>query len=138
MMVEPVTTAIAIVDKLLKGFKRLREVNQKIDNAELQNLIADLMMDMTDLKLQMVESIDENIRLRSRIDELTKSVDLRSKLRREKNYYILTEKVPGYDEGPFCLTCMDEDEKLISMHTYNTENGVSRSCIRCKGMKRYG
>ena len=67
------STAIATVQKL-------REVSEKIKDAETNNLIAGLHMALADLKMQFVTLQEENMRLRKELQQVREQTDFRSKV----------------------------------------------------------
>lgn len=52
---------------------RLREISKNIENAEFKNLLADLSLELADLKLNLAGVLDENAELKSRVRELEAS-----------------------------------------------------------------
>lgn len=66
-LLSSVSDAIAIV-------KKLKEVSDKIKNAELMNLLADLNLHLAEIKMQLAEVTTENVGLRASVRAL-ESVD---------------------------------------------------------------
>ena len=62
-MITSVSTAIAIA-------KRLKEISENIKDAEFKNLLADLSLELADMKLRLAGVVEENVKLRSKIQEL--------------------------------------------------------------------
>lgn len=100
------STAIATVQKL-------REVSEKIKDAETNNLIADLNMALADLKMQFVTLQEENMQLRKELQQAGAQKDFRSKVILKEGLYFLTKPVEGRPEGPYCPRCLDAEDKLI-------------------------
>ncbi len=100
------STAIATVQKL-------REVSEKIKDAETNNLIADLNIALADLKMQFVTLREENMQLRKELQQAREQMDFRSKVVLKEGLYFLTEPVEGRPEGPYCPNCLDAEDKLI-------------------------
>jgi len=107
---------MGVIDDVITGMKQLREIAQKVRDAELQGVIADLMLKIADLKTEMAELSEENLELRRQVDELTQKADIRSKVEFRNGMYYPTEPIQGYGEGPFCSLCLEEDGLLISLH----------------------
>lgn len=57
-IIASITSAIAIV-------KNLSKLSDKLKNAELNGLIADLSLEMSELKMRMSELVDENTQLKA-------------------------------------------------------------------------
>ena len=58
-----ITSAFAIL-------KSLREISDKLRNAEMKGLIADLTVDLAEVKMKLAESMEENLELRNKIRQL--------------------------------------------------------------------
>lgn len=120
------------IDRLIGGIKKLRELSQKLKNAEMHDLIADLMLQGAELKMKTAELQSENLELRRSMDELRQKVDIRSKVEFRDGLYYLAQPIHGYGEGPFGPTCFDEDGLLISLtKRFRTSYGIDlRSKVR--------
>ena len=118
---------MGIIDNVVSGAQKIREVTQKLHDADLQNTIADLMSNVVDLKLELAELREENKQLRQQRD-------IRSKVVFRDNLYYATEPIEGYGEGPFCPVCLDSKGLLINIQTTLRDDGrVWRlSCGHCK------
>jgi len=97
-----------IANVIVAGVKKVREVAQKVHDADLQAAIADLMVNASNLKTELADLRDENLQLRSQIEKLAKKADIRAKLMCRDGLYYLTKPVQGYSQGPFCPVCMDD------------------------------
>lgn len=102
---------ISSIGLIFKGLKTAKEVSDKINNAELTNIIADLMMNSADLKMEMVNLKSEN-------------QELIQKLSEKEKYNMVFEngiywdvKSDGKKDGPFCPTCWENKTKRISLHS---------------------
>jgi regulator of replication initiation timing len=49
---------------------RLREISEKIKNAELTNIIADLSLDLAELKMKLASVLEENTTLKQRLHDI--------------------------------------------------------------------
>jgi len=119
---EPVMDALGTVDRVIAVVKRLRELSQKLHDAELHSLIADLVSESADLKLKLAEMRSENLQLREKVDELEHKVDVRSKVELRDGFYYLTQSIQGYSEDPFCATCLDTEGILVTLRRTYTQN----------------
>src|SRR5262245_8970591 len=50
--------------------KRLKDINENIKNSEFSNLIADLSMELAEVKMRLAGVIEENVKLKEQIREL--------------------------------------------------------------------
>ena len=62
-IISSVSSAIAIV-------KKLKEVSDKIKDANFKNLLADLNLELAEIKTQVAEVMEENTRLKAKISSL--------------------------------------------------------------------
>jgi len=115
------------VGNVIAGMKKVSDIAQKLRDVELQGVIIDLSLGIIALKEEMAKLREENLHLQGKINEMEKKTDIRSKLVLRNSAYYLTEPVQGYSQGPFCMTCMDEDGLLMSVWN---KNGF-RHCGRC-------
>ncbi|MCL2645799.1 MAG: hypothetical protein FWD61_02205 [Phycisphaerales bacterium] len=118
-----------IADKVIDGIKLLRETTKKMQNAELQGQIADLMLASADMKLEMVELKAKILKVREENAELKRTNDLRANIEiREKNHVYLKSPILGYNQGPFCPICLEIDGKLINIW----ESSMGWCCPHCE------
>jgi hypothetical protein len=103
------------VNAVIAGVKKVREVAQKLHDAELQSAIADLLLNVADLKTEMADLREQNLHLRGEIEELRKKADVRAKVAYRDGLYYLSEPVQGYPDGPFCPVCVDDRGVLITL-----------------------
>lgn len=59
----PLKTALEIV-------KKLKEVSDKMHDAELKNLIGDLSLELADIKVKLADVTNENIDLKAKVKQL--------------------------------------------------------------------
>jgi len=102
------------VNVVVSGVKKVCEVSRKIHDAELQDAVAQLMLSTADLKIEIADAREENLRLRGKIQDLEKKNEIRAKAIYKSGHYYLREPIEGYSEGPFCPLCLDEDGLLIT------------------------
>jgi len=121
--------ALDSVNAIINGMKKVREVAQRIHDAELQSALADLMMSSADLKMEIVNLKSENVELREENSALKKKADIRAKMRVEDRVLFPTEEIPGYGSGPFCPICFEKDGHLITaIKNPNTGRWFCRNC----------
>lgn len=104
---------LAALGTVVETAKRLREISQKIKDAETKNLIADLNLNLADLKIQVADLQDENRRLRGELAAARVVADQRSRLKRQGNFYYLSNPAVGEIPGPYCTGCFDSRERLV-------------------------
>jgi hypothetical protein len=107
-MVEPLSTIATV----LATAKKLREVAQKVKDAEVKGLIADLSLQLSDLKGQVADLQDENLDLRRQLKAREDLSSLRAHMERRDDVYFLNGAA-GRDPGPYCPKCFEVDEKLV-------------------------
>lgn len=135
---------LEVIDKIIEGAKKAKDVAQRIRNAELQSTIADLMLNLADLKTEMADLRAENLTLRNKVQALEKQVDIRSKIVMKNDLYYLSESIPGYADGPFCTRCYDCSRQLVKMMgpgwqpgrkggigTFQAPDGTAWTCPEC-------
>jgi hypothetical protein len=62
-IISSITSAVAIV-------RKLKEVSDKIKDADFKNLLADLNLELAEIKMQLAGVMEENTRFKARISEL--------------------------------------------------------------------
>jgi len=137
------------LDRLITGLKTMRDVAQRMHDAELQSALADVTLDSAQLKADMATLREENATLREEVQKLRRVADLRSKVELRNGMYYLTERISGYAEGPFCTRCFDSDGKLITLMgpgwqpgikygpgTFRTDDGSGYTCPECVRLRR--
>lgn len=103
------------VDRIFAGLRKVRDVAQKIHDAELQNALAELTLDLAQLKSEMATVHEQNTVLRSEVAVLRQHAEIRSKTELRNGCYYLTAQVAGYSNGPFCTRCLDVDRNLVTL-----------------------
>lgn len=104
-----------VVNNVIEGLRKIREVSQRIQNAELQNLVADLMINAADLRIELAQAKEDNIKLREEIADIKRRRDLRSNIEYRGTLVYLKTLLPGYPDGPFCPCCLENEGKLHIM-----------------------
>jgi len=65
---------LAVLTSAITTAKKLKEISDKIKDADLRNLIGDLTLELAEIKTQLADMISENSRLNAKIRDL-ESVD---------------------------------------------------------------
>lgn len=111
-------TAVAVTFKTaLEAYKKVEEISKKSAHLDLQGAILDLRQALLDAKEKSIELEEEVQNLRAQIAASKKKTDVRTKLefRQEAYYFKEGESVDGYGPGPYCRTCMDVRNELVSV-----------------------
>jgi ribosomal protein L37E len=111
-LVSTVSTALTIVS-------RLKEISDKVRDAEFRNLVADLSIELAEVKLKVAGLLEENAKLRQQLNELdTTPADPCPRCR--KRTYVVTKSVPDKQFGELggirrtyaCSSCGFTEEKI--------------------------
>jgi hypothetical protein len=114
-----------VIDRLLTGLKNVRNVAQRLHDAELQSALAEVTLDSAQLKADMATVLEENARLRDEVQQLRKRADIRSKVEvRDNGLYYLAEPIAGYAKGPYCPRCLDATDRLVKLMGPGWPKGV--------------
>lgn len=116
--------------------QKLREVSNKIEDAETRNLIADLNLELADLKMQAAELQEEKAELQAQLRKMQEAEDLSGKIETRDGLYYLTERLPGKSEGPYCPSCFESDQNLIPVSELPTQLQTlgSYKCPSCSAV----
>lgn len=116
-LISTATTAIQLVS-------RLREINKNIANAEFANALADLSMELSELKIKAAGLLDENNELRRQLAQK------QNKRLTFKDFAYFSDE----GDGPFCPGCYDGQEKNIRLTKMSGPFTVfgSHACPNCK------
>jgi hypothetical protein len=101
--------------------KRLREMNEKVKNADFANLIADLNLEFADVKLKLAGVMERNLKLKERIRTL-EAIDADPCPKCRKRIYELESSRPDPTFGDMgairrtykCSGCGFSEQKLIT------------------------
>jgi hypothetical protein len=89
---------ITTIDTSIGLFKRLKELNKKLDNADFSMYIADLGLELANVKMSLTELIYENEKLKEQIKKLEEK-DKNGLIFKNNLYY------DNENKGPYCPTC---------------------------------
>lgn len=103
---------------------RLREISKNVENAEFSNALADLAIELSELKIKVASLLEENDQLKRQLEQ-RKAIVLEFK---DFAYY------SGSGDGPFCPGCYDGAMKTIRLTKLTDGFTVfgSHSCPACK------
>lgn len=112
---------------------RLKDISKNLQDAEFANLLADLRLELSEVKLKLADVMDENAKLKSEITRLKheKQVEVPDLVYRGYAYF------EPHDAGglPYCPGCYDGDNKRIrlkkTIHHLEKRSG-SHQCPVCK------
>ncbi len=132
-MIEVIDSALSIVNKLLKAHKSSQD-------ATLQRELLPLLDTLVQVKAQFVEEQKKNLELERQLRDAQERLRLRANVVFREGCYHLKEPVGGLSTGPFCLTCYEAEDRLITLAHPRVVDFASRRyriashyrCPRCK------
>ncbi|MBI3049559.1 MAG: hypothetical protein HYY76_14735 [Acidobacteria bacterium] len=89
------TEIIATVASAINIVSRLKAINDRIRDAEFQNVLADLNIELAEAKIQVAELLSENRDLKQRIRELEKADDEPCPKCRQRTWRVEDSKADG-------------------------------------------
>jgi regulator of replication initiation timing len=109
--------------EMVKGFKTLKDMT---DQVELKKFLAKLEVDLAETKSRMAGLIDENTKLKSKIQKL-QAVKDEKMLFKNNSYY------DGDGNGPYCTACYDSKNKKVRLadNTMDPEIFGDKICPVC-------
>jgi hypothetical protein len=124
--------ALTLVSKTIELTKGLRDIDHKIELAELRAKAADIYSAMADLKMALVDARDEIEDKNKEIVRLKKAFEFKGMIIERHN--VLYEERDGNPIGmPFCPRCMDVDGRFIKLTSLIT-TGKPSQCPQCKSI----
>ena len=121
------------IDAAIKTAKKLIEVNEAIENADVKMLIAELSVQLAEAKISIAELLDKNRGLQDEIESLKKKQD-------EELNFIDGVYFDNNGDGPFCPGCYDgkkQKHRLILVSaSQHRKMGVHR-CSVCNKFFTY-
>ena len=100
-------TVFTAVANSIQIVSRLREINKNVENAEFSNALADLGLELAQLKSELASVLDENTLLKA---QLATVQEPKPDLEYKAGAYFKNGV-----EGPFCSGCYDNNGKLVRM-----------------------
>jgi len=128
------TDILGTVTTVVSTVKKLGEITKKIQDAETNNTIADLSLGIAELKLQIVDLLEENRELKVQLAAAHEIFDVREKLEVRKNLYYFKAEVTDRPEGPYCPSCLDSKGKLVLMSDNPMRRHGRYLCSACHAM----
>jgi regulator of replication initiation timing len=92
---------------ILENARDALSLVQKLGNLELYK-------QLLDLNKELVDVVQENMTLHTRVKELEDSLSIKDALVFRDNHYWLPAP-EGEPDGPFCQVCWDVDRRLVRM-----------------------
>src|SRR5437899_2571928 len=104
---------IAAVTKAVDLVQQLRNITQKVKDAETQNLIADLLNSLADIKIQVAGLKEENLELRT---ELTSHQNRKSEANKFEHVgNVLYLRADAEHKQPYCPRCFQIDHREMTL-----------------------
>jgi hypothetical protein len=110
----PIGAALNGIKAAIDIAKAIRNSDISIEKAEMKFKIAELLEALADAKIYLADVKDIIEKKDSEISELKKAFEIKEKLIRKGNYYVL-ESDPEGNVNKYCLACWDHDRKLVSL-----------------------
>jgi hypothetical protein len=110
-----VADIVGYLGKAIEIAKKLREVGQKIKDAETQGLVADLNLALADLKMELANIKEENLALKQQVKQLSEKPDVRANIEVKDGLYYLKDPMPGRPIGPYCPRCLDVEDRIVPL-----------------------
>ena len=104
-MIAEIATALSVT-------KGLKDIGDRIKDAEFKNLLAELQMALADIKVKCADLEEENLRLKGELKKAQQADDVRNNVEYKDGLYYLKEPMPGRPLGPYCPGCLDGKNKL--------------------------
>jgi regulator of replication initiation timing len=117
---------MAVVNASIETAKKLKALNEKIENADVKMLIADLCIQLSEAKLSISELLDNNRKLQEEINSL-RSDQCEPLIFKDGVYY------DSNNDGPFCPSCYDEKKRkhrMVPINPMYHKPGVHK-CVVC-------
>ena len=112
---------------ILDHAKEIAELVKKYNDQDLYERIVGLREEILQLR-------DDNLGLHEQIKSLKEANDITARLRREGNCYFLDDDKEKM--RPYCLTCWDADQKLVSLIINKDKFGMHIKCSICAERKK--
>jgi hypothetical protein len=122
--------ALTIASKTLELTKSLRDIDHRIELAELKNRAADIYQSMADLKMALVDAHEEIQNKDKEIQRLLKEFSFKGETI-ERHNMIYEKRDDGPVGFPFCPRCLTVDGRHIKLAPQQKE-GKPAQCPQCK------
>lgn len=131
--------ALSAIDNALHLVKRLREVSTKVKEAEIRNVIADLYIELANVKVQTADLTGKNLRLaeaktklENEIERLKESVRTKGDIREISGWYFLKDDEGNRKYPPVCPRCWQVDLRIIHLQPVGHLRREGLHCPECK------
>ena len=105
---------IGLLGTAVDSVRKLKEVADKLKNAELRNSIGDLSLALADLKLEVARLKEENLRLQGEMQQAKNREQQAGELIAKDGVLWFKEPPPpGKTVGPYCPNCKENGNKLV-------------------------
>jgi hypothetical protein len=121
---------LSMVGTAVGTIQKLREVSDKIKNADMRSLLADLQMQVADIKIEAARLKQENSDLQQALKQEQERKATAKKLVHREGVLWLTSPEPGENPGPFCPNC-STPEKPIAVTDHRGTQWASMCKFRC-------
>ena len=117
---------ISTVSSAIGLTKQLINISDIVKNSEAKLIIADLQIQLAEVKMKLAELIEENTNLKNSLSE---AITTKKDVILKKNLYYTKD-----DDGPFCTACYDSQNKLVRVTPLSKEFHViaKLKCPVCK------
>ena len=112
---------ISAVSTSITLLTRLKEISNHIKDAEFNNLLADLSLELADVKLKLSNVTDENIALRNKVRELENTEGEPCPKCRKRGWQLESSKpdaifgdLGGNRHAYKCIFCNFSEEKIVT------------------------
>lgn len=106
---------------MIENAKSLGKLVQQLGNLDAYQKIVELQSDMLEL-------LDENLRLKEEAAELKQSIELQESVKFEFDAYWIIRQGDQDDDGPFCSCCWDVRRQLVRLQ----QRAFGMECPACK------
>ena len=113
--------ALASIKTATEIAKLIKDSGASLEKAEVKLQIANLISSLADAKIELAE-------LQTEMNQLKDKLNQKILLKWTKPYYMMQTDLG--QEGPFCPTCYDNNEKVIRLQG---SGPIGWSCLTCKG-----
>lgn len=128
---------LSLVGTAIDTVKKLKEIAEKVKDADSRNLIADLSLALADLKIEIARLKEENLGLQTKLKQLA-TQDGRADLEtRDGVLFLKKEATNGRAVGPYCPNCFETTRKLILMQDLRDTPFHSFGNFRCSACKAH-
>jgi hypothetical protein len=128
-VVSSVKTAVEIA-------KTIKDLDTKVQQAELKLKVADLLGALADAKIAATELQDLLVKKDEEIGELRKSIAIKGDVVRSGDAYYMKGKSGAAAGEPYCARCWEVEGKLF--HLVRHPMRPDRVCPVCKTMYDFG